>query len=73
MKSCLKVAYSKIAVIINAVTLGKTMRPHRLSARTLASHAGKQHPSKVTPTKISLSKQTFRDLVILIMAGKGVA
>ena len=40
MKSCLKVAYLKIAVIINAVTLGNTMRPHRLAARTLASHAG---------------------------------
>ena len=41
MTGCLKVAYSKIAVIINAVTLGNTMRPHRLSARTLASHARK--------------------------------
>ena len=73
MKSCLKVAYSKIAVIINAVTLGKTMRPHRLSARTLASHAGKQHPPRVTPPEISLSKQTFRVLALLIMAGKRVA
>ena len=73
MTGCLKVAYSKIAVIINAVTLGNTMRPHRLSARTLASHAGKQHPSRVTPPEISLSKQAFRVLALLIMAGKRVA
>jgi hypothetical protein len=40
MTGCLKVAYLKIAVIINAVTSGKTTWPHRLAARTLASHAG---------------------------------
>jgi hypothetical protein len=40
MTGCLKVVYSKIAVIINAVTLGNIMWPHRLAARTLAYHAG---------------------------------
>ena len=73
MTGCLKVAYLKIAVIINAVTSGKTTWPHRLAARTLASHAGNEHPSRVTPQEISLSKQTFRSLVILRMAGKGFA
>ena len=67
MKSCLKVAYLKIAVIINAVTLGNTMRPHRLAARTLASHAGNEHPSRVTPQELDLSLQAFKKLFILRM------
>ena len=67
MKSCLKVAYLKIAVIINAVTLGNTMRPHRLAARTLASHAGNEHPSRVTPQELGLSLQAFKKLYILRM------
>ena len=58
MKSCLKVAYLKIAVIINAVTLGNTMRPHRLAARTLASHAGNRG-------SIPLGATIYKDLPIL--------
>ena len=35
MTGCLKVAYSKIAVIINAVTLGYVMWPHRIAHRSI--------------------------------------
>ena len=67
MTGCLQVAFSFLAVIINAVTLGKTMRPHRLTARTLASHAGNEHPSRVTPQELDLSLQAFKKLFILRM------
>lgn len=67
MTGCLKVAYLKIAVIINAVTSGKTTWPHRLAARTLASHAGNEHPSRVTPQELDLSLQAFKKLFILRM------
>ena len=61
MKSCLKVAYLKIAVIINAVTSGKTMRLHRLAARTLASHAGNRGSNPLGSATLFTTPILFSD------------